>query len=100
MVGYGSNDRAKEIESEKIIVHPGYIAGEKADLALVKLKQPISDAAAISYVDAAEEQALMPAGATVTVTGWGAIWDFQAFQNAVDVMAGRKTVSEQQAAHQ
>ena len=36
----------------------------------------------------------MPAGAKVTVTGWGAIWDFQAFQNAVDVMAGRRTVSE------
>ena len=75
-------------------MHPGYIAGEKADLALVKLKQPIPDAAAISFADAAKEQALIPAGATVTVTGWGAIWDFQAFQNAVDVMAGRKSVSE------
>ena len=96
VVGYGSNDRTKtkKIESEKIIVHPGYIAGEKADLALVKLKQPIPDAAAISFADAAKEQALISAGATVTVTGWGAIWDFQAFQNAVDVMAGRKSVSE------
>lgn len=95
-IGYGSNDRAKtkKIESEKIIVHPGYIAGEKADLALVKLKQPIPDAAAISFADVAKEEAVMPAGATVTVTGWGAIWDFQAFQNAVDVMAGRRTVSE------
>ncbi len=64
VVGYGSNDRTKtkKIESEKIIVHPGYIAGEKADLALVKLKQPIPDAAAISFADAAKEQALMPAG--------------------------------------
>jgi secreted trypsin-like serine protease len=96
VVGYGNNDRTKtkKIESEKVIVHPGYIAGEKADLALVKLKQPIPDAAAISFADAAKEQALMPAGATVTVTGWGAIWDFQAFQSAVDVMAGRKSVSE------
>lgn len=33
-------------------------------------------------------------GAKVTVTGWGAIWDFQAFQNAVQVMAGRRTLSE------
>ncbi len=100
VVGYGSNDRTKttKIESEKIIVHPGYIAGEKADLALVKLKQPIPDAAAISFADAAKEQALTSAGATVTVTGWGAIWDFQAFQNAVDVMAGRRSVSETQAA--
>jgi secreted trypsin-like serine protease len=96
VVGYGNNDRAKtkKIESEKIIVHPDYIDGKKADLALVKLKTPIPDAKAISFVDAAKEQTLMPAGATVTVTGWGAIWDFQAFQNAVDVMAGRKTVSE------
>jgi secreted trypsin-like serine protease len=96
VVGYGSNDRTKttKIESEKIIVHPGYIAGEKSDVALVKLKKPIPDAKAIGYVDAAKDQALLPDGANVIVTGWGAIWDFQAFQNAVDVMAGRRTVSE------
>jgi len=96
IVGYGSNDRTKttKIASEKVIVNPDYIKGEKADLALIKLKQPIPNAAAIGFADAAEEKALMPAGAKVTVTGWGAIWDFQAFQNAVDVMAGRKTVSE------
>jgi len=96
VVGYGSNDRTKttKIESEKIIVHPGYIAGEKSDVALVKLKKPIPDAKAIGYVDAAQDQALLPDGANVIVTGWGAIWDFQAFRNAVDVMAGRRTVSE------
>jgi len=96
VVGYGSNDRTKttKIESEKIIVHPGYIAGEKADVALVKLKKPIPEAKAIAYADAAQDQALLPDGANVVVTGWGAIWDFQAFQNAVDVMAGRRTVSE------
>jgi secreted trypsin-like serine protease len=96
VVGYGSNDRTKttKIESEKIIVHPGYIAGEKADVALVKLKKPIPDAKAIAYADAAQDQALLPDGANVVVTGWGAIWDFQAFNNAVDVMAGRRTVSE------
>lgn len=96
IVGYGSNDRTKttKIASEKIIVHPGYLAGEKADLALVKLSKPIPNAAAISYADAAQEQSLMPAGVKVTVTGWGAIWDFQAFQNAVNVMAGRSAVSE------
>jgi secreted trypsin-like serine protease len=96
VVGYGSNDRTKttKIESEKIIVHPGYLAGEKADVALVKLKKPIPDAKAIAYADAAQDQALLPDGANVTVTGWGAIWDFQAFNNAVDVMAGRRTVSE------
>jgi secreted trypsin-like serine protease len=96
VVGYGSNDRTKttKIESEKVIVHPGYIADEKADVALVKLKTPIPDAKAIGYADAEQDQALLPDGANVIVTGWGAIWDFQAFQNAVDVMAGRRTVSE------
>ena len=58
VVGYGSNDRTKtnKIESEKIIVHPGYIAGEKADVALVKLKKPIPNATPISFADAAKEQ--------------------------------------------
>jgi secreted trypsin-like serine protease len=95
-VGYGSVDRTKttKIPSEKIIVHPGYIAGEKADVALIKLAKPIPNAAAIGYTDAAQEKALMPAGAKVTVTGWGAIWDFPAFQNAVQVMAGRSALSE------
>lgn len=96
VVGYGNNDRTKttKIESEKIIVHPGYIAGEKADVALVKLKEPIPDAKAKAIVYAEQDKDLLPDGASVTVTGWGAIWDFQAFQNAVDVMAGRRTVSE------
>ena len=96
VVGYGSIDRTKttKIPSEKIIVHPGYIAGEKADVALIKLAKPIPNAAAIDYADVAQEKALMPAGADVTVTGWGAIWDFPAFQNSVQVMAGRSAVSE------
>jgi secreted trypsin-like serine protease len=96
VVGYGNIDRTMttKIPSEKIIVHPGYVAGEKADVALIKLQQPIPNAGKISYVDAAQEQALMPAGAKVTVTGWGAKWDFPAFQNAVQVMAGRSAVSE------
>jgi secreted trypsin-like serine protease len=96
MVGYGNVDRTKttKIPSEKIIVHPAYVAGEKADIALIKLAKPIPNAAKISYVDAAQERSLMPAGAKVTVSGWGAIWDFPAFQNAVQVMAGRSTLSE------
>ena len=95
VVGYGSNDRTTttKIESEKIIVHPGYIAGEKADVALVKLKAPIPGAKDKAIVYATQD-ADLPKDATVTVTGWGAIWDFQAFNNAVDVMAGRRTVSE------
>ena len=55
IVGYGSNDRTKttKIASEKVIVNPDYIKGEKADLALIKLKQPIPNAAAIGFADAA-----------------------------------------------
>ena len=90
VVGYGSTDRTKttKIQSEKITVNPGYLAGKKADLALIKLKKPIPNALAISFADAAQDHSLLPAGAKVTVTGWGAIWDFQAFQNSMDVMAG------------
>jgi secreted trypsin-like serine protease len=96
VVGYGSTDRTKttKIQSEKITVNPGYLAGKKADLALIKLKKPIPNAPAISFADAAEDHSLLSAGAKVTVTGWGAIWDFQAFQNSMDVMAGRRSVSE------
>jgi secreted trypsin-like serine protease len=96
VVGYGNVDRTqtKKIPSEKIIVHPAYLAGEKADVALIKLAKPIPNAEAIGYTDAAEERKFMPAGATVTVTGWGAIWDFPAFNNAVQVMAGRSALNE------
>ncbi len=37
---------------------------------------------------------MLTPGAKATVTGWGAVWDMQAFNNALDVMAGRRTVSE------
>ena len=96
VIGYGNTDRTKttKVVSEKIIVHPSYFEGKKADLALVKLQTPIPNAPSIGFADPAAESSLMPAGAKVTVTGWGAIWDFQAFKNAVDVMAGRGTVSE------
>lgn len=96
VVGYGSVDRtlSTKVPSEQIIVHPAYLAGEKADIALIKLAKPIPDATAISYTDSSQERTLMPAGAKVTVTGWGAIWDFPAFNNAVQVMAGRSALSE------
>lgn len=96
VVGFGSNDRTKttKIPSEKIIVHPGYANGEKTDVGLVKLKSPIPDAPAVAIADAAEDSSLLKPGAKATVTGWGAIWDFQAFNNAMDVMAGRRSLSE------
>ena len=96
VVGFGSVDRTqtKKIPSEKIIVHPAYLAGQKADLALVKLSAPIPDAPAVALADASSSRSLLKPGAKATVTGWGAIWDFQAFNNAMDVMAGRRTLSE------
>jgi secreted trypsin-like serine protease len=95
VVGFGSTDRTEttKIESEKIIVHPDYLKGEKADLGLIKLKKPIPDAPSIGVADPSIDKSVDIPGARVTVTGWGAIWDFQAFQNSVDVMAGRRSVS-------
>jgi secreted trypsin-like serine protease len=96
VVGYGSNDRTKttKIESEKVIVHPAYEQGEKTDVALVKLSKPIPKAPAIALADTTVERGVLKPGGTATVTGWGAIWDMQAFNNAMDVMAGRRKVSE------
>lgn len=96
VVGFGDVDRTKttKIPSEKIIVHPAYLDGKKADLALVKLADPIPDAPAVALADTGGSQSLIRPGAKAIVTGWGAIWDFQAFNNAMDVMAGRRTLSE------
>jgi secreted trypsin-like serine protease len=80
VVGYGSTDRTKttKIESEKIVVHPLYlqqgIAGD-ADLALIKLKQPIAGAKAVQLADPQLNKQLLTPGAKVTVTGWGALWN-------------------------
>ncbi|MGH6736442.1 MAG: serine protease [Methyloceanibacter sp.] len=94
VVGYGDVDRTKtkKVESEKIIVHPAYLDGHKADIALVKLAQPIDNAPVIPLVDTASSQDALKPGVKATVTGWGAIWDFQIFNNAM--MAGRRTLSE------
>jgi secreted trypsin-like serine protease len=96
IVGFGNVDRTQttKIASEKVIVHPAYLDGKKADLALVKLSKPIDDAPAVPLANASSTRSLVSPGAKATVTGWGAIWDFQAFNNAMDVMAGRRSLSE------
>jgi len=96
VVGFGNVDRTKttKIASEEIIVHPAYLAGQKADLGLVKLKTPIPNAASIGVADPGMDHSLLGPGAKATVTGWGAIWDFQAFKNSMDVMTGRRSISE------
>lgn len=96
VVGFGNVDRTKttKIESEKVVVHPDYLDGKKADIALVKLSKPIPDAPSVPLADESATRSLLKPGARATVTGWGALWDFQAFNNAMDVMAGRRKLSE------
>ena len=80
VVGFGSTDRTKttKIESEKIVVDPDYLAkgaNSHSDIALIKLKEPIPDAKPIQLANADLDKKLLTPGATVTVTGWGAVWD-------------------------
>jgi secreted trypsin-like serine protease len=79
-VGYGSTDRTEttKIESEKIVVNPGYLAQglpSGDDVALIKLKEPIPDAKPVEIANDDTETKLVTRGVKVTVTGWGAIWD-------------------------
>ena len=91
VVGFGSVDRTKTVKrvSEKIIVHPGYIAGQKADLALIKLKTPISNSPWIGVADADLDRSLLKPGASVTVSGWGATWDTGVFDSYVTYITER-----------
>jgi secreted trypsin-like serine protease len=80
VIGYGSVDRTKttKIESAKIVVDPDYLAkgaNSHDDIALIKLKEPIPDAKPVQLANADLDKKLMTPGATVTVTGWGAVWD-------------------------
>jgi secreted trypsin-like serine protease len=80
VVGYGSTDRTKttKVGSEKVVVNPDYLQnGSKsdADIALIKLKTPIADAKPIEVANPEINKKLLTPGATVTVTGWGAVWD-------------------------
>jgi secreted trypsin-like serine protease len=85
VVGYGSNQQSqlKLVPSAKIIVHPDYMTENHADLALIKLAEPLPDAQWIAIADAAIEQKLVTPGATLVVTGWGALWDFAGFEEAL-----------------
>jgi len=79
VVGYGSIDRrtTKRIPAEKVFVHQGYLdkgLDGKADVALIKLKTPITDPDTITLADPATDKQFLTPGAKVTVTGWGAIW--------------------------
>jgi secreted trypsin-like serine protease len=79
VVGYGNIDRTRttKIQAEKIFVHQGYLdkgLDGKSDIALVKLTKPITNPTAITLADSETDQKLVTDGASVTVSGWGAIW--------------------------
>ncbi len=94
VVGYGSTDREKttKVAAAAIFVDKAYLAGQKADLALIKLKAPIPNARSIGVADPAADKDLLPDGAAVTVIGWGATWDTAAFDGFMhDIKANRST---------
>jgi secreted trypsin-like serine protease len=92
VIGYGSVDRTQttRVESEKIIVNQDYVAGKKADVALIKLKTPVDPKLAIAIADTNIDNTLLQPGKTVTVSGWGATWDNQIFASYMDYISQRK----------
>jgi len=75
-IGYGSTKRA-ELTSVAVAAtfkHPDYRKGPKrADIALLKLAEPIPGATTIAIAAADAERMLDAEGKPVTVTGWGAL---------------------------
>lgn len=97
VVGYGSvyQSKLKMVDSEKIIANPLYGTAEKGDVALIKLKEPLKDVTTIAIADSATEKQATGPNAKLTVTGWGAVWDFQGFEAAKYLRDGLKMVSTQ-----
>ena len=83
-VGFGNVDRARtrKLLSDKIIIHPAYLRGETLDVALVKLKAPLGQMPYLELADEASDQRLLAPGHKLTVAGWGALWDHQAFDTS------------------
>jgi secreted trypsin-like serine protease len=80
VVGYGSLDRTKTIKipAAKVIVRQDFLdkgLNGKGDVALIKLKTPISHAPAVPLADPDLDRKVAAPGKKVTVTGWGAVWD-------------------------
>ncbi|MCP4382428.1 MAG: serine protease, partial [Hyphomicrobiales bacterium] len=95
VIGYGSiyQSKLKMVDGAKIIVHPDYLTENYADLALIKLAEPIPGATWIGIADRATETELLQPGAELTVTGWGALWDFEGFEEALYSRSGRPEVN-------
>jgi secreted trypsin-like serine protease len=95
VVGYGSNLQSKlqMIGSAKVFVHPDYLDGYVADVGLIKLEKPIPNAQWIEIATKATEDKLLKPGAKLTVTGWGALWDFAGFEESAYLKSGLKMAS-------
>ncbi len=95
VVGYGSvyQSKLQMVDAEKVVSNPLYGTDEKGDLALIKLKEPLKNVTTITLADAATEQKVTGPKAQLTVTGWGALWDFQGFEAAMYTRSGLRMVS-------
>ena len=95
VVGYGSVYQSKltMVDSEKVIANPDYGTKTKGDVALIKLKEPLKNVTPIALADPAVDKEVTGPKAKLTVTGWGALWDFQGFEAAMYSRGGLKLVS-------
>ena len=86
VIGYGSTDREEttKLAITEIHVHPKYAACDgdtacadaaKADIALLRLEEPIAEAKSVAIATPDMEAKLLVPGTKVIVTGWGAMWD-------------------------
>lgn len=84
VVGYGSNkiSKLKRVDSTKVITHPGYDPlTMQNDIALIKLKSPVAFGNGTTNVDLATTDFFQSLeGKKSTVTGWGYLYDLDAFQ--------------------
>jgi secreted trypsin-like serine protease len=95
VVGYGSiyQSKLQMIGSEAVFVHPDYLEGYVADIALIKLEAPVPGAQWIEIATPDREAGLTTPGSKLTVTGWGSVWDFAGFEDSAWLRDGRKMVS-------
>lgn len=95
VVGHGSvfQSELELVGGDLIIVHPDYQTNNHADLALIRLSEPVSDADLIALAKPEDEADLLEPGDVLTVTGWGALWDFEGFEEALYSRSGRQEVN-------
>lgn len=75
-IGYGSTKRSEltTVAVTAMFRHPDYPRGaKKADVALLRLAEPITGATTVAIADADSDGLLDFEGRAVTVTGWGAL---------------------------